>query len=192
MGRELGETGCVRWPSGEPWHDSGEGGLWVYAFWKVETVPASKPMYDVRPGDEDYDELVDVRFEYERDPFVRCIGPDSTILLPRSHTRVAGPDKTIVLPLPDVVSDDPGQIYYRDFDARPNWGDEDYDRWHLDAGVGVLAAVCLGTSGPSWCDADGNYWACTDETLTENGRQLLAHLDALYSRGHHFVTYLDT
>jgi hypothetical protein len=56
MGRQPGQSGWVDWPHPSPtrWHDTGEGGMWVYAFWPYDTDQA----------------------------FVRCNDVESTIALP--------------------------------------------------------------------------------------------------------------
>ncbi len=59
MGSQSGATGYVNWPEGlDGWRASGEGGMWVAAFWLCEL------------GEDD------------QDPFVRCHGPEYTIALP--------------------------------------------------------------------------------------------------------------
>lgn len=173
MGRLPGSTGWIKWPdisSGE-WTDSGEGGVWVYAFWPCQfSEEVTKPTYAVPPDHE----LASETMTFEYDPFVRCIGPESTIALPN----------------PDVLlSDD--QIYPLE-DVPLSAQDREADLWHMfDAGVPVLAAVCLGTSGHSYVNNDG-YWHCAEDDLTDKGQALLAVLNQLYTREPVLVTYLDT
>lgn len=157
-------TGYVIWPT--DCRDTGEGGLWVYA-----VVLA--------------DRVVD---------FVACHGPDTTV----------------ALPLPDVVLSDDDQVYppeEKNWWHRPepeNLTDpaalKDFvmrvEMWvyrRVTHGSSVLAAVCLGSSGGSWWNEDmGEYWRCTPETLTDEGRALLNSLAKLYGAEPSLITYLDT
>lgn len=62
-----------------------------------------------------------------------------------------------------------------------------------NATYGLLACVCLGSSGGSFLhDALGQFWACRREDLTEDGRQLLLSLERLYGRRAILLTTLDT
>jgi len=100
-----------------------------------------------------------------------------------------GPTTTINLPMPDVVTNDSGEIY----ENLPE-PDDTYPHAWCHVGKPVLAAICLGTSGGSWHDErTGDYWACTQDDLTDAGRALIDGLSALYGNVTvHITTYLDT
>ncbi len=160
MGRTNSVTGFVDWPTADGrWKDSGEGGMWVYAFWLTKTDPLHELQWP--------------------DPFIACHGVESTVCLP----------------LPDsIVSDGSDRVYFRDYDLLPNRG-TDPEGWAMglmDAGHAVLAAVCLGSTGNTWADPDGQYWQCRVDDLSSRGRALLVALNALYDREPVLVTYLDT
>ncbi len=161
MGRTDCATGFVDWPkAGGVWTDSGEGGMWVYAFWLAKTHPP------------------DLEFRWP-DPFIACHGVEATVCLP----------------LPDsIVSDNPEQIYFRDFDELPDRDadPEGYTIGVMDSGYQVIAAVCLGSTGNTWLDDQGRHWQCRPETLNSRGRALIVALNALYDREPVLVTYLDT
>jgi hypothetical protein len=55
-----------------------------------------------------------------------------------------------------------------------------------------LAAIVFGTTG--WSGAkDGEYWKCTFNDLTEQGKVLYKQIEALYPGAEiHLLTYLDT
>lgn len=56
-----------------------------------------------------------------------------------------------------------------------------------------LAAVTLGVTGWSGSSADHDYWRCTVEDLTPQGRALYDSLAALYAGCDiHILTFLDT
>lgn len=152
MGRRMGSTGWVTWPSlpSERWHDTGEGGMWVMAY------------YLASPG---------------RDDFVRCCGPKGTI----------------ALPLPDREISPAASRVYRDIEgtAALPWG-MDRTEAVYDAGWPVLAAFCVGTSGTSLADANGDYFDASFEDLTLRGANVLTALSQLYGRSPVLVTYLDT
>ena len=161
MGRTDSVSGFVDWPTaGERWRDSGEGGMWVYAFWLAKTHPP------------------DPEFRWP-DPFIACHGVETTVCLPL-------PDST--------VSDGVEQVYFRDTEDLPGRAEdpEGYTIAVMDAGHQVLAAVCLGSTGNSWVDGQGNYFQCRTETLNSRGRALIIALNALYDREPVLVTYLDT
>ena len=143
-----GQTGWVNWPVRLPhsrWQDSGEGGMWVHAFWPCD-FSAGTDLHD---------------------SFIRCTGPEAVIALPTQDAPIGDTAATI-------------------YDRQPD-GKE-----YLDAGVPVLAAVCLGTTSISYVDADtGAYWQCTEVDLTGRGQALLRTLSNLYSRSPILVTYLD-
>jgi hypothetical protein len=61
------------------------------------------------------------------------------------------------------------------------------------ASFGLLACVCLGSSGGSfWNERDQQYWAAAREHLTAEGRDLLRNLERLYDRSAVLLTTLDT
>jgi hypothetical protein len=55
-----------------------------------------------------------------------------------------------------------------------------------------LAAIVLGTTG--WSGAkDGEYWKCTFDDLTDQGKALYKQIEELYPGAEiHLITYLDT
>jgi hypothetical protein len=55
-----------------------------------------------------------------------------------------------------------------------------------------LAAIVLGTTG--WSGAkEGEYWKCTFDDLTDQGKALYKQIEALYRGAEiHLLTYLDT
>ncbi len=60
--------------------------------------------------------------------------------------------------------------------------------------VPCLAALAIGSTGwVGWSEEKGEYWQCTKDDLTPEGRDLIAALRALYP-GHEVVvtTWLDT
>jgi hypothetical protein len=164
-------SGHVNWPSErDGYHDTGEGGLWAYVFFLQQP-------------------------EGDADPFDDCSDPGTVIMLPR----------------PDVVCHDDGGIYdphmtYKPYPQAPRadmlsrtaatdyaHALQSHDREMLDAGMNVLAAVCLGSTGRSWfSDRNGAYFKVTADELDVDGRQLIDTLAEFYGRSPHFVTYLDT
>lgn len=57
----------------------------------------------------------------------------------------------------------------------------------------LLAVLCLGTSGGSWFNGDGeHYWHATLADITEEGSLVLNSLEKLYGRQPVLVTILDT
>ncbi len=56
-------AGCVRWPEGSPWKDSGEGGMWAAVLIPAATFP-------------------------QLDPWDVCMSPTSTIALPLPDVAV--------------------------------------------------------------------------------------------------------
>ncbi len=176
MGRQSGATGGVNWPAGQPeWKVTGEGGMWVHAFWLADfSTPQTQYRYAVAP-DHPLAEVTDV---YQRDPFIRCHGPETTICLPQPDCPVSDSTPRVYHPRPELD---------RDTDL------EGYTIGVYDAGYAVLAAVCLGTSGMSFRHADtGEPWQCTEDDLSHQGLAALAVLDLLYGRAAVLVTYLDT
>ncbi len=114
------------------------------------------------------------------DPFIRCHGPAATINLTR----------------PDFIVKDAGEIY--DPPRAPRVVPADFDPESgqymldvLDAGLPVLAAVCLGTTEITFMH-EGQYWFATDADLTQEGLDVVGALNLLYERSFRLVTYLDT
>lgn len=184
MGRREGQTGYVKWPKPRR-HllDTGEGGLWVYAFWLCEySEQVTQPVY-VGLDILDESRLTSETVTYYDDPFIRCHGPDTVISLP----------------LPDVVvSDNDEDVYPGELMIEQPTGKhvaweqrEEYVRYLADAGVTTLAAVCLGSSSLSLADR-GRYWTCGFDDLTHRGRSLVRRLNRLYRRKARILTYLDT
>ncbi len=183
MGRQVGATGYVQWPEGiDGWRDSGEGGMWVVAFWLAEfSVEVCEPMFD--PAADLPEEDRGRMHTFRRDPFVRCHGPESTIALPF-------PDSVASAEEADRVYRDPPAPLPPSGHVRLEVEQHIYDT--LDAAHPVLAAVVLGTAGTAWEDAEGSYWQATTENLTSRGRAIVVALNALYDRQAVLVTYLDT
>lgn len=153
MGQKAASSGWVVWPElGERWHDTGEGGMWVHAFW-----------------------LADYSRD-DSDPFVHCCGVQATIALPH----------------PDVVAGVwPGTLPDGRFYQPLSWPRPDSDVLR-NAGPPVLAALCLGSTGVSYCTDDDGYFICAPGDLTGAGKRLLAAASQLYEREPVIVTYLDT
>ncbi len=101
-------------------------------------------------------------------------------------------EHVIALPMPDCpVSDTTSLIYDMSPTAVPMSPADPvgYD----NAGVPVLAAVCLGTSRLAYQHVTtGQPWQCTVEDLTAQGYSLYALLSQLYGRGLVLGAYLDT
>lgn len=160
------EAGCVRWPVDVPdWTDSGEGGMWVTAYWLAdfESVVESKG----RTWD-------GIEFTVPRDPFIKCHGPDSTIGLPVPEW-VTSPNYAQVYEVTDP-EDDPHTI-----DVNP-----------YSAGRGVLAAAVLATTRASYVNSDGKHWHAEVADLTVLGQKIIQVISLNYLRTPVLVTYLDT
>lgn len=168
LDQQEGSTGWINWPT--HLNDTGEGGMWVYAFWVSDLDSRTIVVNENEPAE---------KIAILRDSFVKCFGPQTTLALPWQNFVVSSNERQIYVPSEDFP--DPK---------------EDRDAFNMaiaDAGVPVLAAVCLGTSVHSWTDYEGNdYWSCTEEDLTKPGHMLVASLNRLYGREAILITYLDT
>ncbi len=184
MGRQPGATGYVQWPEGiDGWGDTGEGGMWVAAFWLCDfSIEDIQPMFDPI-GDGLTDAERAQMMTYRRDPFIRCHGPESTIALPLPDAVASGEQA-------DRIYREPPEPLPAQGHSRIEVEQHIYDT--LDSAHPVLAAVILGTSGTCWADNEGNPWQATTANLTSRGRALVVALNALYDREAVLVTYLDT
>ncbi|MET0701666.1 MAG: hypothetical protein ABWY93_18605 [Mycobacterium sp.] len=166
--RHPGSSGFVNWPKVgvDGWHDTGEGGMWVYAF-----VPAVYSAVVTVPLTDTEDHEVQV------DPFVHCHGPESTL----------------ALPMPDQLAGDfPGIYTPEQFERVHAYSSPRLDLEMANFGVDVLAAVCLGTTDKSLADAGGEPFVAQRTKLTTRGWRLVALLELLYEREVTLVTYLDS
>lgn len=169
------ETGWIDWPilPNTIWHDTGEGGMWVYACWFVDyTQKITVPKYvEPMPDGEAQEYMI-----RDIDPFICCHGPANTL----------------AMPMPEAVVSDILEAY--DIEKMPKVGDPDYERRMLDTGrAGLLGAVCLGTTSVSYATInEGFHWQCTEDDLSAHGQSLVTSLSYLYDRKATLVTYLDT
>lgn len=172
---QAGQSGCVNWPTpADGYHDSGEGGLWAYVFFKADDAAS----------------------------FADCHTPAGVIALPQQDVVSHDPaeiyerglalaeypsyprDPTTRAPLAQVTQQQ--AIEYANAHA-------DFYLSTLDAGTSVLAALCLGSTSLSlFSDSRGEYFEVTRDTLTQQGQFLVDQLSAFYGRPPCFVTYLDT
>ena len=167
--------GYITWPDRRFTTDPLLGGMWVYAFWLADyTEPVDAGLNIVNA---DITGLA-------RDPFIHCSGPEHTIMLPKPERALRG-----------------GNVYPSDLEQPPvDPTDPDalargtYLRHTLDAGVPVLAAICLGSTAKVYVNGtQDTYWAATPKDLNRRGRKLMKALSDLFGadRPVELVTYVD-
>lgn len=159
-------TGEVEWPVSNLWRHTGEGGMWVTAFWEVPS------------GDAEYE-------------WSTCIGPGRTYSFQEDAVGVdTGEDyyswfssfEEREAREKEWVAENPTMHY---FETRNHF--EDY------LSGPFYAAVDLGTTGGSWAHPDtGDYFVCTRNNLSRRGKMIVTMLDNLYKVPGKLVTFLDT
>ena len=159
--------------------------MWAYAFIRSRhNQPVVAPLYaDAGLGILDTEGATKV-ITYWDDPFVKCIGPETTIALPLPDVAVSSNADDLYPP--DRIPEEEG--------GKHAWHRREAELHHaLDAGTQVLAAVCLGSTGRSWFDERAeHYWQVRYRNLTWRGKRLVNRLERLYGRTADIVTYLDT
>lgn len=183
MQETIERTGYVKWPGGRRYRNqtTHDRGMWVCAFIRARYNLASQslPILEGR----DSAELL----TFYGDEFIRCVGPDSTAILPAlDDARVVSANVKDLYP--------PEHLVEKPLGRHVPWEErERYLLYTLSAGAPVLAAVCLGTTNTAWTDPKtGEPWQATFGDLTRPGKRLVRGLEALYDRAADIVTYLDT
>ncbi len=164
MGKKP-NLGYVNWPNRTADTDDSFGGMWVYAFWRAEyteSVDAGVDLFKANVA------------AVHKDPFIHAEGAEHVIALPVPWRAMFSHS---IYPTDRVVPSVPVTM--------ENIQRGDFIRYTLDAGVPVLAAVCLGTSSVTYTG-----WFCQRGSLTKPGRKLLDVLNTLYGRQAELITYV--
>lgn len=109
--------------------------------------------------------------------------------LPKTNCAV---DTSPDMPMADVITDAHGPLAVELQEVRSEYRTGAYYENYYENRTRVGTAVYLGSTGASsYNDAVGSYFRVRNETLTDEGRTLVATLSALYGEPT-FITYLDT
>jgi hypothetical protein len=121
------------------------------------------------------------------DKFVMCCGAQVYDI---SNEVLIGDDKPSSVDSADANGEDTGWIS----NHYPHLFEDDIESSSIDKYTSrdYLAAIVLGTTG--WSGAkEGEYWKCTFDDLTDQGKALYKQIEALYRGAEiHLLTYLDT
>jgi hypothetical protein len=120
------------------------------------------------------------------DNFVMCCGAQVYDI---SNEVLVGDDKPTSIESSDAHKEDAWILAHY-----PHLFGDDIESSSIDKYTSrdYLAAIVLGTTG--WSGAkDGEYWKCTFDDLTDQGKALYKQIEALYPGAEiHLLTYLDT
>jgi len=109
--------------------------------------------------------------------------------LPDTHCAV---DTSPDMPMGDVLVDAHGPLADELQDSRAEYRPGAYAEMYYENRTSLGSALFLGSSwASSYNEVAGSYFRVRNETLTDEGRALVATLTALYGEPT-FITYLDT
>jgi hypothetical protein len=156
-------SGEVEWPLSDLWQHTGEGGMWVSAFWRVPEGEAWQKC--IGPGR---------TYSFEEHAVGVDTGESYASWFPSDDEREQS-EKEWTEKHPDVHYFDTRDHFY-DYLSGPFYG-----------------AIDLGTTGGSWIHPEsGEYFVCTRANLTRRGKMIVTMLDNLYGVTGKLVTFLDT
>lgn len=171
--RSTEVSGCVNFPVNEPaWSNSNEGGM------VVKLVVTDDRDFDVQWGKccgaATYDVLTEVLLGDDKRPPPGKKGSYETTADLLNEQTAFGEWESYHFPHLHAVDKDLGSDRYLSRE--------------------YLATLVLGSTGWSgWSEETKDYWTCTFEDLTEEGKAAYRQLESLYPGCElHLLTYLDT
>lgn len=174
--RSTHMAGCVAFPVNDPcWPTTGEGGMFVKLVVVNNAGPNGADDVAVCCGAQVFDVLVEV-----------LVGDD------KRPKPVLGVSTTVEEILAEVQQRDDWQAYHfpQLADARAPGTGACIDPY---LSRDYMASIVMGSTGWSGCNADGDYWTCTVDDLTDEGKALYQQMAALYPGATlHLLTFLDT
>ena len=170
-------SGCINFPAeGGEYHNDATGGMYVQlvAIEKRSTIE-----------------------NWWEDMFVVCWGGGNTSL--EYQEGMAGTDtlKDEWVPYyPQLDAEWEEMVADKAFATKyffPNFYDKSKPRNERERSVPVLASTVLGSSGGTWCKGERDYFRCTYNDLTDEGKVLYDSFKKLYGEKAelHLITWMD-
>lgn len=169
-------SGCVNFPTEGDYQNEATGGMYVQLV-AIENKSEKENWWE--------------------DMFVVCWGGSNTSL--EYQEGIAGTDTLVdgfvpyYIELDDVYEEMVADTAFATKTFFPNFYDKEKGKGERERSVPLLASVVLGSTGATWCKGDRDYFRCTYNDLTDEGKAIYDSLKKLYGDKAtlHLITWID-